>query len=244
MNFFEYDVVKRREELRKENEKKALHLLKTSKTIDKKSNKVLNYVQYERCKADICNDEGINPEKFLETINSDKVRLRLFAKLIAKNASRQGETIAREILSGINSITAPKGFSIEILANTALRPLKSGGFQFDGKKTKNTLKTIDAFVKIDKTLGYIFAKVVVDDGGHQDNVITEAEDFIKWSSNEPTDKLYIVLIDGSDDKKDKLKLSETENIWIVNHKELQEKAIEYAKSKETSGTVLHNQESV
>ena len=62
-------------------------------------------------------------------------------------------------------------------------------------KKSDCLKSFDAKIT-GKKEGYLFAKVCIGSGGHQDNVFHEAHSFGEWAMQHgEEDKLYIILID-------------------------------------------------
>lgn len=163
------------------------------------------------------------------------------AKNISINASRQGTKTEKAILEGIKNSLENKNSNIEFNplpagGSQALRPVSSGGFIRANKvsKEKNSseyLKTIDASFKIslenETKTGYVFAKVVEGKGGHQDNVQKEAAAFIGWAKQESHKNIYVVLLDSSSGNDYSfLKSNLPDNIWVVNHKELQEKILD------------------
>ena len=66
------------------------------------------------------------------------------------------------------------------------------------------MKAIDFTINYNKQIiGYITAKYSIGSGGHQDNVISELNDFCNWSlkeikKSENKKKVYIVLYDNFD----------------------------------------------
>ena len=70
----------------------------------------------------------------------------------------------------------------------------------------------------------MFAKVAFEEGGHQDNVFSEAHDFVEWANKyAKDDQLYVVLVDTDLNHKFKeLKQKPTKpNIIVCNHVEFQ-----------------------
>ena len=70
----------------------------------------------------------------------------------------------------------------------------------------------------------MFAKVAFGEGGHQDNVFSEAHEFVEWANKyAKDDELYIVLVDTDLNHKFKeLKQKPTKrNILVCNHVEFQ-----------------------
>ena len=96
-------------------------------------------------------------------------------------------------------------------------------------KSKNLNKDVDALKSVDGIFdgpksGYIFAKIVIGDGGHQDNVLHEINQYIDWAKTYGEEnKIYVMLIDGK--QFDVLKSKQTKNVWVVNTVEFQEKLI-------------------
>ena len=87
------------------------------------------------------------------------------------------------------------------------------------------MKSLDGVISGEKT-GYIFAKIVFGEGGHQDNVFHEAAQFGDWANEYgDKDKVYVLLIDTNLDKKYNLlkEKYDSDNVWVVNHIELQER---------------------
>jgi hypothetical protein len=191
----------------------------------------------------ICNLNQLNKIKL--ELNKTMIELfdecetnNLFAKLlsinISKNSSRQGITDEELQLTICNNISSNCGINIKKLNKNELRPCNDGRIismnEYKLMEDKSTcLKSFDGEIT-GKINGYIFAKVVMGEGGHQDNVFIEANEFCNWVKtfgNE--DKLYVVLIDTNNDKKiNKLKnkFNEENKLLIVNHYEFQEYIIE------------------
>jgi hypothetical protein len=224
---FTIDVWQRRKELQDKNRKKALEVIggyysekQIRKAVnDKALDSALEY--FEMSLAELLGNCSEN---------------QLFAKsvslFLAVQSSRQGAILEKEIVNGIAEFVSSYGIEMrQAKNNKELRPMKTGGaltseeFSKLGKDRKqSSLKSIDAFITAPFE-AYIFAKVRTGVGGHQDNVDQEAHTFIDWALNEPSDKKYILLIDG--DRNDKLYARQTDNVWVYNHIELQERLIEY-----------------
>jgi hypothetical protein len=226
-DMFTIDVVAERKAMQAENYDKALEILNgfySEKEIRKKINdkaldRALEYL-------------SMSLPELLGACSSNPVVLKLAAMQVSVCSSRQGAILEGKILNGVSDYLSQFGVDIrQAKNNKELRPMKSGGaltsteFAKLGKSLKkDALKSIDGFVSAPFS-GYIFAKVRTGVGGHQDNVDTEAHNFIEWALNEPNDKVYILLIDG--DRNDLLYARETDNIWVCNHVEFQERMIEY-----------------
>ena len=150
----------------------------------------------------------------------------------AIKSSRQGSTDERYVLEEIDKVTKGFGIYIKPLNNQDLRPTKDGRLltkqQFkelreQGLTKLDCLKSLDGVISGEKT-GYIFAKIVFGEGGHQDNVFHEAAQFGDWANEYgDKDKVYVLLIDTNLDKKYNLlkEKYDSDNVWVVNHIELQ-----------------------
>lgn len=185
-----------------------------------------------------------NVKSLRESHKGNKLAIAGLAKSIAIQASRQGSKDETLILTGIQKEFEKEKYNekvkfipLPVHGPGALRPIKKDGSlkEDDGKK-EGCLKTLDArfsIVKEDGTLvvGYVNAKIVIGEGGHQDNVSVEEETYIEWAkaridSEKEPNAVYVVLRDEVDTKKNYLTTStEYPNIWICNHVELQEKII-------------------
>jgi len=76
-----------------------------------------------------------------------------------------------------------------------------------------------------KINGWIFAKVCMGSGGHQDNVFHEAVQYCDWAKEYGNDdEIYVALIDTDLDWFATIKdtYKKHKNILIVNHVEFQE----------------------
>ena len=90
-------------------------------------------------------------------------------------------------------------------------------------KKNDCLKSFDAKIS-GLVKGWVFAKVAFGEGGHQDNVFSEAHQFVEWADNYGTsDQLYVVLVDT--DLNHKFKESKQKptkpNTIVCNHVEFQ-----------------------
>tara|TARA_B110000046_G_C12846600_1_gene335928 strand:- start:22 stop:765 length:744 start_codon:yes stop_codon:yes gene_type:complete len=166
---------------------------------------------------------------FLEEIKENVLACRLLAMNISKKASRQGTKDEKTQITTCDTTSRQFGITIENLPANSARPLKQGGIitnqQFKQQKiAKNDcLKSFDGRITGNIT-GWIFAKVVYGNGGHQDNVFQETHDFCDWVINygkieNPNDK-FVVLIDTDLQQKFnecKKKYENISNLLIENH---------------------------
>lgn len=176
----------------------------------------------------------LTENELIKKVKDDATLRKLCAMKIAKLATRQGISLESIILSGIGKSLSKHKVSIKSLSVNAIRPLRNGG-TITGKELRikkmsknfDTLKSIDGSIsgKID---GYIFAKVLTGgNGGHQDNVVREARDFMEWALKEDKNKLYVTLIDGDHTHKGLKELTnyESSNVWICDHVEFQSRIV-------------------
>lgn len=158
----------------------------------------------------------------------------IFSKTVAiaisKTASRQGKKDESFIIDGVAAEMSKYEYKIRSCGVNEFRPCKSGEIltkkEFDEQslnKDIDALKSVDGIFNGPKS-GYIFAKIVIGAGGHQDNVLHEMNQYIEWAKEfGQKDKIYVMLIDGEEFAT--LKEKQTDNIWVVNHVEFQERLI-------------------
>jgi hypothetical protein len=146
-------------------------------------------------------------------------------------SSRQGSRDETFVLDEINKVSSTYGIYIQSLNNQDLRPTKDGfllnknEFKVSGLSKLDCLKSIDGVIN-GKVNGYIFAKIVFGEGGHQDNVFHEAAQFGDWAHKyAKEDKIYVILVDTDlQNKYNELKEKyDSDNIWVVNHVEFQQR---------------------
>lgn len=146
-------------------------------------------------------------------------------------ASRQGSKDESFVLDEINKVSKGFGIYVQSLNNQDLRPTKDGNiltkkeFKNSGLSKLDCLKSIDGVIN-GKVQGYIFAKIVFGEGGHQDNVFHEAAQFGDWAKKfGEIDKIYVLLIDTDlESKYNELKAKyDINNVWVVNHVEFQQR---------------------
>ena len=131
----------------------------------------------------------------------------------------------------VNETVSNFGIILTSLSNDAFRPRKNSGEILSKKeyKTQNLLKE-DFYKSFDgriegKINGWIFAKVVFGEGGHQDNVFEEADALCHWIIQYNKTEYFIILIDTNLDAKFQAlyyKYQARQNILIGNHTKIQE----------------------
>jgi hypothetical protein len=156
---------------------------------------------------------------------------RAAAFACALQSSRQGGTDEAFIIEGINK--RYKNIDVLPLPNTKYRPMNDGRvltkeqMKSEGLNKTDGLKTFD--IRISGNIrGWGTAKVKGTSGGHQDNVEREIIEFIEWANKYGKDDLiYVALIDGEHNFELLESIKKWDNIWIVDHIQLQERLNEY-----------------
>lgn len=190
--------------------------------------KNINCEEYKRTLLDL----ELTEDQFLLKCKEDKLFAKLSARIISKNASRQGGCDEAEQLKTCNIIAEKCGSTITNLTVKELRPTKDGMIITNAEmKKKNIqkdccLKSFDGKIT-GKINGFITAKVAYGSGGHQDNVFEEMDIIAEWWKKyklESSENL-IILID-TDLIAKVIRLKEKyiihSNILIFNHIEFQQ----------------------
>lgn len=191
-----------------------------------------------------CNIEALNRLLNELQISYNELQSRcisdsIFCKVISMNiailATRQGKIDEKFVIEVVAESVQNTGFVITTKGASETRFTNDGRILTtkemikDGMDhRKETLKAADFLIK-GKKKGYGFAKIVFShgndkefEGGHQSNVLKEIVHFLEWAKNYGSkDEIFITLIDG--DPIESLKKYQDDNIWVVNHVELQEK---------------------
>lgn len=222
---FKFDVLNEREESQKINNEIALNAL-LEKVKVSQINKFLNIENLKR----VLKQENMTYEELLNSCKDD-FHTRNLARYLAKNSSRQGKRVESLIIEGVSTSMRKYGVNITACGVNDLRFTKTGKVLNEKEFNKlNLNKNIDSHKSIDGLIdgvieGYIIAKVVIGNGGHQDNVLHEIINYIEWVNNfSEKNKLYVFLIDGKEFPE--LEIYKSNNLWIVNHVEFQQKLIE------------------
>ena len=211
-------------------------------------NALLNQDTTYKQLVSVCNEEELkrNLQSLECTFEELKLQCRVSptfgavqtSKLISKNASRQGTADEDYVLKTCNATTKLVGVEIENLPNTAFRPTKDGrildktAFNNSGLKKNDALKSFDGRLT-GNVKGWIFAKITITNGGHQDNVFEEAHSMGDWivKYGDPT-LLYILLIDTdltAQFKELRSKYHNGATLLVVDHIELQQHFIDLHK---------------
>ena len=225
-NEFTVDVsLLRKERQSHNNTLVALELYKNSPAYSE-INKIANVKAVDR----LINELEINYDDLLTECSKSLLYSKTVAFAISKNATRQGKKDEAFVIEGIAKAMKPHGYQIRCCHVNEFRPSKNGKMLTHKEVKQNNLnKNIDTLKSVDGVFsgpltGYIFAKIVIGEGGHQDNVLHEINQYIDWAkSYGEDDKVYVMLIDGKEF--DVLKFKQTKNIWVVNTAEFQRRLI-------------------
>ena len=197
---------------------------------DLKQKKINRNVNMEAYKKTI-NASEISEEHFLEKCQDDDVFARVVSVGISINASRQGSRDENLQIMTVNETVSKFGINLINLPNNAFRPRKNSGEILSNKECKNQhilkeecYKSFDGRIE-GKINGWVFAKIVFGEGGHQDNVFEEADALCNWIIQYDKTEYFIILIDTNLDTKFQAlcyKYKERQNILIGNHATIQE----------------------
>lgn len=183
--------------------------------------------------------EGIfgSEDEILSKMKSDPAFKIVMGRLCSTNSSRQGTKDEALVIMGIKDVLEPRltGFKIDNLKVNEKVPIRSTGEVMSRKKAKKLkysktemLKSFDFEGKVGGRSFYGSAKVLVGKGGHQDNVVHEASDLLRWLKiHRKEDCFYFLLLDFENhDTKDIEQLKKTNdmnNVFICDHIEMQKK---------------------
>ena len=176
-------------------------------------------------------DLDIDEERLLNKCADDLLFAKVVARQISKKASRQGTKDEAFILQKCHETTSKVGVYVENVSTTAFRPKKecriltNRQYKQSGLEKNDCLKSFDAKLS-GLVKGWVFAKVAFGNSGHQDNVFSEAHDFVEWADKYgESDQLYIILVDTDLNAKFaelKAKPTKINTIHVVcNHVEFQ-----------------------
>ena len=231
---FSLDLKNYRKEQQELTNTRTRDALMESDVSDENLIKLVNFQALDR----ICDDLNISRNEFYDLITEREIAT-IAAHAIRIEESRRGTKAEQFLFDEINNVTSEYGINIQSLGPAELRPTKDGKlmnkkeFKDSGKhKDTDCLKSVDGLITGAKE-GYIFAKIVHGfeggTGGHQDNVFRESSEFGEWVKKYgESDKIYVLMVDTDLDDLFKAihdKYS-SDNLWIVDHVDLQRKLIE------------------
>ena len=197
---------------------------------EKNFNKDINNEEYKRILSELSKFNKTEKE-LLDQCNDNIILLIILAGRISINASRQGTKDELLQIDTCNITCNKVGICMDKLTVNAYRPTKDGNILNNNDIKKNKISLNDCLKSFDAKLsgkinGWVFAKIVIGNGGHQDNVFEEAYILCEWVKKYSIiSDLYILLIDTdltikfNDLKKE---FNDIENLIIGNHIEIQQ----------------------
>lgn len=193
--------------------------------------KLINFKSFDR----LCDLMGCSRQDIYKKCQEDYSFSLAVAHGCCIRSSRQGSKDELFILKGLDNELKKYGVSVRSLGVDEVRPTRDGkllskeDFKASGLTKMECLKSLDG--KVEGTLnGWIFAKVVLGSGGHQDSVFHEASEFGKWSQKfGASDQKHIILIDTDRQKSynDLKSKFDSDDIWVVDHLEFQQRVQAY-----------------
>lgn len=211
----------------RDNRQNKNNLLAIESIKERNLTKNINIEEYKRVLIELNITECDLLEECKNNINFTK----LLAGRISINASRQGSKDENLQLDICKTTFSKCDINLNNLSSTSFRPTKNGEI-LNKKELKNRkIKKDDCLKSFDAQLngninGWIFAKIVIGNGGHQDNVFEEAYTFCEWVVKYGNKlELYIVLIDTNLIEKYNniiTKYEKYSNLLIGNHIKVQQ----------------------
>jgi hypothetical protein len=186
--------------------------------------KIINKNELDR----VLEETNLNIIELISLCKSNDIMNKILSGRISKNSSRQGNIDELIQINTIKDFSINYNILIEKLNIIDYIPMEDGSIiskQFKRNIKDKTLKSFDA--KISGVInGFMFAKIVYGNGGHQDNVFEEANNLCEWIVKfHKNNNLIFVLIIDTDliTKFNKLKdyYKDIENILITNHYDFQ-----------------------
>lgn len=147
----------------------------------------------------IINELNISKEEILQKCKNDIYFAKLLSINISKISSQQGNKDEYLQLYIINKICNKCNIYINNIEK--YRPTKDGKIISEKEYKTNKISKLDCLKTFDakitgKINGWIFAKVVIGNGGHQDNVFQEAIYLCDWViKNKIYNEYFFILID-------------------------------------------------
>lgn len=225
----EFDIISIRANRQYEN-----NMLAALSITNRDLTKNINKEEYNRVLQDL-DRINIKEDELLEECRTNIIMTTVLASKISINASRQGTKDEQLQLDACKTTFYKCGIILNKLSSTSFRPTKNGEvvdnciLKKRGIKKEDCLKSFDANFT-GKINGWVFAKIVIGSGGHQDNVFEEAYTFCDWVVKYGnTLELYIVLLDTNiKDKYDDIiaKYEKYPNLIIGNHIKIQQSIID------------------
>ena len=208
------------------NDNIVLEALLNENTTEKQLKTVSNEKELYR----VLKSAQITFEQFMKKCREDRIFAIVVAGRISINASRQGAKDEDFILQTCNETSRKFGIEIINLPNTEARPTKDGKILSKKEYEKSEFKKNDCLKSFDgrivgKISGWIFAKITINNGGHQDNAFEEAHCMGDWivKYGKP-EELYVLLIDTdlTDQFNELQQKYHKNNLLVVNHIDFQQ----------------------
>ena len=219
-----------RDERQSRNNMKVFDAIKTKDL--KAFNKNINPQELER----VLLDTGLTKDELIDRTSTDDLMNKILSGRLSKKASRQGMSDECFQLEVVNDTSTHFKINIENLTATAFRPKKTGEILSKDDMEQQNISKDECLKSFDGKItgnmnGWIFAKIVYGNGGHQDNVFEEADTLCKWVEDfRKTDTdTYVILIDTDLTKKVEIltqKYKHVNNILVANHYEFQQYIID------------------
>lgn len=221
----EIDIYNIRNERQKINNELAIKRIQ-----ERNLNKDINNEEYKRILSELLKYNKTEKD-LLDDCDDNIILLIILAGRISINASRQGTKDELLQIDTCNITLNKLGISMNKLSVNSYRPTKDGQILTNNDIKKNKISLNDCLKSFDakisgKINGWVFAKIVIGNGGHQDNVFEEAYILCEWIIKYSIlSDIYIILIDTDlMNKFNELKkrFNLIENLIIGNHIEVQQ----------------------
>lgn len=174
---------------------------------------------------------GLSFDELRNRSNNDPIFAKVLAQSVAVNASRQGSADETFVIDGVSESLRQCGIEIVKCGTDDLVPIKGSSSilqrsiaKKSGYTKSQMLKSFDFRGNKRGTEILGFAKVKLGAGGHQDNVIHEIDEVVKWAKKYgSSNTLFLFMIDTDNPEElADLKSNLPNNIFIGDHKEVQE----------------------
>ena len=246
---FKYDIVAQQLARQDTNDRVVLDALASGDLTQLK--KVITVSKLER----ICNGLGITPDNFMENCQRSADYRLGFNFYLAKDASKQKSIDEKNIFTGLDN--ALPDWTVEDLPNSG-----AGSVSLPVRKnTRISQKTIDGLIYNDSLFGLVMAKIIIGSGGSQTTTLKELMYYAeakaqisreqiaqcvshRYQLQQQQKPIFVLLVDTHDcPGVNDLLTYQKDDVWIVNHIQLQEKLNAY-KRQETERSILYKAEPV
>lgn len=237
----EIDIMSIRSNRQNENNALATESIK-----NKDLTKNINNEEYKRVLQEL-QRVHITEDELLEECRTNIITKSLLASRISINASRQGSKDEQLQLDACKKTFSKCGIVLNNLSSTSYRPTKEGEIVDNNTLKRRGIKKEDCLKSFDanftgKINGWVFAKIVIGSGGHQDNVFEETYSFCDWVVKYGKEsETYIVLLDTNLIEKLNdliVRYEGVSNLLIGNHIQVQQCIIDtyYVRVRNGSGS--------